>query len=493
MHADLLADPLWSDLYARKSTTDAGRSVERQERQWRADCTREGIQQGRVFAAPDISASRFSTKERPDCNELLDHIRSGACQMVAMWEASRGSRDLREWLDFLALCRKHHVLIRVFSDGGQTYDVRRRRDWKELAKEGLEADDESWRLSERVRAGTVDAATEGRPPGPLLYGYLRQYGAPTDDSTTAAGKKRREVRQVIHPEHAAIVRKLADDALAGRPLERMARELERRGVAPPGRGRWRGGQITRLRRNPGYVGDRIYKGEVGARGAWEAILTREQHDRLCALLGQPKRRWSEDSTLRHLLSGAAHCGVCRAPMRVHKRTRYACVARGCHKVTCDRESVERDVEEIVQAKLNVPGWRAALFPPQDGAKAAAAHRELKDLKDHLRGFYDLAAQKKLPPVALAEVEVRMRPQIRAAEARLRKLETPPALDEFRNIDVPARFPGFPVAMKRRFILAVADVVVSATGKGGRWGLYRLAESRWHGDDMTWGEHWAAGS
>src|SRR5688500_10688225 len=96
---------LVSDFYGRKSTRDDGRSAARQERDLKADCLRAGFEEGRRFVDPDLSASQYATKKRPDYLALVEHIKTGDCQLVSMWEASRGSREIGEWIEFLKLCK----------------------------------------------------------------------------------------------------------------------------------------------------------------------------------------------------------------------------------------------------------------------------------------------------------------------------------------------------------------------------------------------------
>lgn len=471
------------DLYARKSTADAGRSVARQESDWRADCAAEGIEPGRIFVDPDLSASRYARKERPEYAELVSHIRAGNCEMVCLWEASRGSRNLAEWVAFLELCRASGVLIRVFSDGGRTYDVRKRRDYTDLAKEGVDAHDESAQLSDRVLSGTRHAASVGKPPGPLLYGYTRTYD-----------ERRRFVQQVIRPDEAAIVRRTVDDTLAGIPLHTQARRLNAEGIAGPSgkAGSWVGAHINRMLRNPGYVGDRVYHGEVVARDAWEGILTRDEQRRIRAMLETPGRRPHADSSLKYLLSGAATCGACGEPLRVRRQSsNYNCVAVGCQRVSARRLLMDAEVTEIVHERLRRRDSAALFAPEVDDEAIAAMKREIRDLTEHLDGFYAQAAMRKLSAEGLARVEAQIRPQIDAAEEKLRRLSTPPALAALEGVDVLKVWPDLPVGLQRAVILHVADIVLSPCGKGARWSPDRLAASRWRGDDLTWGERWAS--
>lgn len=476
------------DLYARKSTADAGRSVARQERAWRADCASEGLAAGEVFVDPDLSASRYARKARPDFARLVEHIRSGQCQAVALWEASRGSRTLSEYVTFLDLCRDSGVLIRIFGEGGRTFDPRKRADYKALATEGVAAHDESERLSGRIIAGNRDAASLGRPPGPTLYGFRREHGPPVEDDTSASGARRREIRQLVNEAEAAIIRRLAQDTLDGVPLQAQADRLNAEGVATQsGRGKWSGGNINRLLRNPALVGDRVYKGEVVARDAWPAILTREQFRALTAMLTAPGRRpYVGGPVLKHMLSGAMTCGVCDHRIRtLGSRGRYACV--NCYRASASIRLADATVSEVIRARLRKIDAQAVFAPTTDDAAVEKVRRELEGVQDQLRETYALAKARKLSAAGLAAAEAGLLPEVQRLEARLRELSRPPALASLAGIDVAENWFDLEVATRRAVVLALVDLRLSPGGPGVRWSLDRLGESRWVGGEQTWSE------
>jgi site-specific DNA recombinase len=160
-----------ADLYARKSSKDMGRSVARQEALFLADCAEEGLVAGRTFLDPEFSASRYARKERPNYQVLLEHIRSAHCEMLSMWEVTRGSRQMGEWSDILDLTREMGVLIRIIGEGGgdaQTYDPRRQRDRDFLFKAALEAEGEVERMRSRTDSSkTVTSASTGPRPATM--------------------------------------------------------------------------------------------------------------------------------------------------------------------------------------------------------------------------------------------------------------------------------------------------------------------------------------
>lgn len=467
-----------SDSYLRKSTADAGKSVSRQERDWRADCEANGFTIGRAFVDPDLSASRYARKERPDYGALVDHIGTGQCQMLSLWESSRGSREMGEWVSLLDLCRQQGVLIRIFGGSAETFDPRKPRDREALLHDGIAAERESETIAGRARDGARDLAYSGKPPGPLLFGYTRRYD-----------ERGKLVAQEIHPERAAIIRRCAEETLRGISLNSQANRLNDAGIPSPKGGTWTGHGIARMLCNPGYISQRVHVGEVIAEAIWEPILDRDQHEALNALLHTPGRRNHTDSTLAHELSGAAVCSECGLTLRTQGRTRYVCRLRGCGKVTASIALMDAAVGRIICARLARPDAASVFMPASDSREIEAARRELRGLKDHLAGFVEQAKARKLTAESLAAVEAGIVPEIRAAERKIRSLSMPSALAAYVDVDIPGEWERFEPAVRREFILATAQVVLSPCGKGGRWTLGRLAKSRWIGDTRTWGEIW----
>jgi hypothetical protein len=403
---------------------------------------------------------------------------------------------MSEWVQLLDLCREHGTLIRIFGgDDPKTFDPRSWRDRDALLREGIDAEGESEKISRRARDGGRDLALAGKPPGPLLYGYTRRYD-----------ERGKFQAQETNPEQAAIVRQLAEDTLAGKSLNSQALALNQAGIESPRGGRWTGHGIARLLRKPelapatpgGTHAQRTYWGEVVADAVWPPILTYEQHRALVKLLETPGRRASVDSTLRYYLSGAAACGKCGGPLRTIRQTRvratvrhYGCVKPGCRGVSANIETMERVVGEIIRGRLRRPDAAQVFAPRVDNAARDAAERELEELEDYLDGYVKQAGDPKagLSPATLAAVESRVRPQIEAAQRKVRRLSTPPALASYADLDVPAIWDDLEAAVRREFVIALAEVVLSPVGRGGRWSVWRLAESRWVGANETWGDAW----
>lgn len=467
-----------SDFYGRKSTKDNGRSVAGQEKDWQDDCAAQGITQGRTFADPDRSASRYATKPRPDYAELVEHIRAGKCEMLGLWESSRGSRDLAEWVALLDLCRKQGTLIRVISHH-RTYDIRIRRDWKSLAEDGVDAADESEKISERTTRGKRAAAAKGRPAGRLTYGYVREYDG--------AG---RYIKQVIHAEQAAVVREIVETVRLRKSLYGLARSLNERGIEAPEGGLWQSAHMGRIASNPAYAALRVHRGEVVGKADWPPILEEHEHYAVLATLREPGRRIARGTALRWPLSAVALCGKCEAgKLRVHRggltRT-YNCPE--CQRTSINGDALDRFVRGMVLERLSREDALEAFLPTGDDAQLIAAQKEKKALEDQMEGYYDAG----LSPAGLVAMEARLLPAIEEAKAKVRRLSLPAPLRELEGVDVVGTWDDLDVALRRRVIEAICSLRVDAAVPGRpRFDRWRLAGSRWTGDDLTWGERWTA--
>ncbi|HEY1394997.1 recombinase family protein [Roseateles sp.] len=465
-----------SDFYGRKSTEDGGRSVTSQEDVWRADCATNGFTEGRLFADPGLSASRFATKARADYDALVLHIQSGQCQMLTLWATARGSRNLAGWAGLLDLCRSKGTLIRVISHD-RTYDISNRRDWRTLADEGVDAADESERISENITRGKRTAATRGRPAGRLTYGYAREYD-----------KTGQYERQVIDPAQAAVVREIVQTVRDRGSLYGLARSLNDRGFTAPEGGLWQSAHMGRIASNPAYAALRVHCGEVIGKAEWPPIIDESEHYAVVATLREPGRRISRGTALRWPLSAVALCGKCKSgKLRVHRggptRT-YNCPE--CQRTSINGDALDRFVRGRVLERLSKPDALEAFLPAGDDAQLVAAQKEKKALEDQMEGYYDAG----LSPAGLVAMEARLLPAIEEAKAKVRRLSMPAPLRELEGVDVVGTWDDLDVALRRRVIEAVCSLRVDAAVPGRpRFDMWRLAGTRWTGDTMTWGERW----
>jgi hypothetical protein len=108
--------------------------------------------------------------------------------------------------------------------------------------------------------------------------------------------------------------------------------------------------------------------------------------------------------------------------------------------------------------------------------------------------YQQAALRRLSATGLTRMEELLKPQIARAEVKVKALRTPSDLSDLGGPEqILHDWPTMAPTNRRRVARALADLVVSPAQRKGGPGLdpRRLDESRWSGDELTWGQHFDA--
>ncbi|MFK5689557.1 recombinase family protein [Ornithinimicrobium sp. LYQ92] len=447
-------------IYARVSIdAHEGRSVSEQEAECRAWATREGWDVTAVITETG-SASRYASggRARTRWTDLTDAITSGQHDILLTWEASRATRQLAEYAELADLCTTHGVL---WGYSGTVYDLATRDARFRTGLDALLSQDESARTSERVLRAVRARAAAGAPHGKLPYGYRREY-----DPTTGA-----LLRQVPDETTAPIVREIYTRVLAGDACNTIAKDLTRRGVTPPRPPtsrtwppqQWLQITVKRIATSPTYAAKRTHKGVIVGDAQWAPLVDVESWERAFALLTDPSRlSRTGDSTARHLLTGIATCGECGAPLRRVKNRgtpSYSCMHSGCMRVTRSIAGTDAWVTDVLLELLTAHGPQLAAGADDPRPDVAAARADLQTLHDRLDGFVSAAADGQVSPATLATIEARLRPQIQAAERRVRQMLTPRALDGIDLSDLHGEWERMPMPQRREKLRALVDVVV----------------------------------
>lgn len=441
------------------------RSVPEQEAEGLEAIAACGWVDGGSFSDPDMSASRFATKARPQWAKLVDDVLpSGKVGVLVLWEPARGSRVLSTWALLLETCQRLGILVHVTSHQ-QTYNLRNPRHWKTLADDGVKAVYDSEETSMRVLRGVAGHALTGKPYGQVLYGYRRHYHPETKDF----------LEQVIDEERAAVVRDCAKWIAAKKSLGSLVEHLHERGIrSPSGNERWSDTTLKQMALNPGYVGKRVHQGKAVGDGVWPAILSeqlqRECHDVLKAE-GRSKER---DGAVVHVLSGIVTCDSCGGMLRVDRgrggHPYYQCKSKRRH-VGIRKAVLEEYVQEVVLARLSQADF-ASLLVDDLGDDVREAEEEAARLRATLEGFYDQAKPtvpdtERLSPIGLARMEREYGPLIAAAEERAKRLRVPPVLRAVTGPGIHSKWPEMEIGQQREVIRTVMAVRVLPIGRGRR--------------------------
>ncbi len=164
----------------------------------------------------------------------------------------------------------------------------------------------------------------------------------------------------------------AEQALTGRSIASLARDLNARGILSSTGAQWRASSLIKVLRNPRYAGIATYHGIPVATAAWTPILTMEAHQQLVAELDEPARRIAADPVRKHLLSRLATCGICGERLGVNSDGRTGRRIYRCPRLHLSRRLDKVDAV-VVDAVLN----RLRL----DGALALPGHPDVAGTRD----------------------------------------------------------------------------------------------------------------
>jgi site-specific DNA recombinase len=338
----------------RVSKDKSGR--ERSNEEQHADNARAADRRGWMLgeAYRDVgSASRYARKARIDFGRLMADLDAGTfgADVLILWESSRGSRRLSEWVTLIELCEARAVKIFVTSDA-KLYDPTDARDRRSLQEDATDAEYESAKVSKRTLRSAAATAEAGRPSGPAPYGYRRVFDPHTGASSA----------QEPDPVEAPVVVDIFRRIMAGEALTALAADLNGRGTLPRPRRRpgaaepstapWTAQTLRSVALSRAYIGERTHDpaGRVGTPSpaavhypaAWPAIVERAVWESVSARLRDPARTHTKPGRGKHWLSFIALCDVCSGVMAVHPggaagRTRpaYVCHRGGCVRVSYD--------------------------------------------------------------------------------------------------------------------------------------------------------------
>ena len=448
--------PLMGREYLRVSYDKSGR--ERSPEEQHDDNQRSADARGWLLGLPyrDVgSASRYSTKVREKFDRLvadLEKDRFGA-QILILWESSRGSRRVSEWVKLIELCEQRGVQIFVTSDG-KLYDCADPRDRRSLLEDAVDGEYESSKISKRSTRAAAANAAAGMPNGGINYGYRRVY-----DETT-----RRFVAQVPEPEEAKVIKELFDRLYKGHTLRSIQQDFEARGIrARSGKVFSRQG-LRSLAVRRAYMGEREHRagrhrGTVGettyTKAVWPALVSRTKFLAVQRLLSAPERKTTRPGRAVHLLSMIARCDACSGPIAARSaKDRSEEIQYHCHRgghVRIPYHELNALAERVMLAYLSRKDNVERLTADTEaGEQLQAVRDEIADIRKERDDLADQVGRGELSAVLAARAEPAILKRLRDVEAREMELSTPSILCGLitPGKDVARRWKDAPMEVKR---------------------------------------------
>lgn len=440
-------------IYCRVSQDRAhGRSVEEQEAESRRLCDEREWTVTEVIT-DSVGASRHSKGKRAGWQRIIGLVEAGDVDVLVTWEASRAQRDLETYARLRDLCVRTGTL---WCYSGRVHDLTTSDDRFRTGIDALVAEREADETAERIQRAMRSNAAKGRPHGRRLFGYQRTYDPATGVLTG----------QIPDEVEAPIVRRIFADYLAGAGAVTIARALNAEGITTGTGVEWRNSQVTRVLRNPAYVGKRLHQGEIIGDATWPPLVSTADWERVQARFEDPSR--IKYAGTARLLTAVIRCGKCGGKMFVghDRKTRKVYVCRAYHHVSRDEAKLDAYVAGSICHYLerdDIADLRAEVPEPE----VDEARRRVADLRARLDEAVGQFTAGKLTGATLARIEGQLLPEIRAAETSLRRNVIPLTFD-VPTIGVADWWEGLTPERRRELVNALlAAVVVHPTRRGAR--------------------------
>jgi site-specific DNA recombinase len=445
----------------------------------------ENVRQGRLHSitlgAPyrepgSRSASRYATKAREVYAGLIADLeadRFGA-DVLVLWEHSRGSRRVGEWVTLIDLCEERRVRVFVTTHG-RIYDPANARDRRSLLEDAVDSEYESAKIRERAKRAQAASAAKGRPGGSAPYGYVRTYDPHT----------RKLIAQKPAKGEAPVVRDLFRRVRKGESFRSIAKVFEDKGIRRRSGSPFTPAHLRDLARRATYAGLRAHNDYTPVQGTWTALVKREVWNDVQTILDRPERKTTRPGRGVHLLSMIATCDPCGGPLAATNRgpePQYQCHHKGCVRIRKDDLDglVESAVVAFMADETNVT---ALAQPGADPDEIAKVRAELSEVTKELADLRTAGRARKLSVATVLAIEPGLVEQVADLEERERALTAPPEVVEFqkRGRNAAERWAGSDMAARRallRLILAPGHLgEVRVTRRPVRSNQYVPAEQR----------------
>ncbi len=388
---------------------------------------------------------------RRNWERLMSRLEAGATGGVVVFDMARFSRRPIEGERLILAAERGLVVL----DSEGEYDLTTANGRKTFRDQLNAAAYESDRLSTRVKRGKRVKATRGEPNH-----ARRPFGFEPDGVT-------------IRESECVVLREMAARVLAGENQDRIARDLNQRGVITSTGGDWSRESLKQLLLRERNAGQVIHNGVVVGHLPGEPILDNESWERLTTLFAS--RRLGRPHSEVYLCSGIVCCGHCgnrltgrpRASLKPYPdgevRRQYWCQPRtvrgGCARITIDQRQLDRHVGALVVRILADPRHAEAV---EAAAKATEDKRrpllaelsECEHLAEELSGRLgrrEITLQRY--DVAIAPLDKRIT-ELRAELAELDSVPTAladPAVETASREEWTARWNAATVTERRNLI------------------------------------------
>lgn len=325
-----------------------------------------------IFEENDVSASKYSTKPRPDYLTVIELINANKVDIIFATEMERLCRRPREMEDIIDLSEATDLRC-IYFTSDDSYDLRTVNGISRARDAVNRADRESRKISERIKRKLADRASEG-----AAHGGRRPYGY------KPGGME-------VEEQEADVLREMGNKIISGQSCREVAYWANEQGFRSAEGKLWHPVTIQNSLRRPRYAGIRVHKGTQYP-AKWPPIFDLGTWEKICLTLQLSADKYAGRPVGRkYLLTGLLYCGKCGMPLngstkrdKPDKPVRriYGCRTegttqrrRGCGGVSVNADALDHWITEAMLYRLDTPDLEA-LLTADDGTD-----NKLRDLLD----------------------------------------------------------------------------------------------------------------
>ncbi len=250
--------------------------------------------------------------ERPKLNELRELVRSDEVDVVVVYSLDRFSRDPVHGVILMQELEKHGVYLEAATETVDNSEVGK----LVFYIKGYAAKLDAERRRDATTRGKKALLKAGKIPngeGKGIYGY----------ELSREFKKRIPIEK-----ESKVVKRIFEMIISGMPAAKVARVLNEEGIITKTGKEWRSSLITKIVRNPAYIGITYYGVTKGKHNrikvpkeewillpdATPAIISKELFDQAQEVKDKTKKLYSNKTIYEYPLRGFVVCGECGSPL-----------------------------------------------------------------------------------------------------------------------------------------------------------------------------------
>lgn len=404
----------------------------------------------RIYADEGVTGTRMD--KRDEFRRMLKDCRRGKIDRIVVKSISRFARNTKECLTVLRELKGLGISVLFEEDN---IDTEKMTDEMLVTLMGGLAQEESmsisqnmrWSIQKRMQNGTFIASH-------IPYGYVKS------GSTI-----------VIHPEEAAIVRRIFTSFLEGKGLFSICRELNSENILKNEKGiTWSKNVVRYVLTNEKYIGDSllqkkftenvfpfkksINKGQVDSyyvTDTHEPIIQKDEFYAVQKLLSERGEHFHNKKEIHEYpLSRKVYCANCKSVMKrkvVNSRIRWVCSRHDENASLCPEKAISQDTfyEAFIQLynKL-LCHYKQILIPLQSAlqdlrmrrlgsnSSIVEIYKEIADLKEQIHVLTRLKSKGYLDEVKYLKQTTELTAKINKQQMKLKKLTCQDDEDDVLN-------------------------------------------------------------